>query len=103
MAKHYGDQGPDCHKCVDAPQRGEHKGAHNHARGTRDAEDKRVLEFLHYLWDFFKECRVFYFLGCCAPYHVDAEHVAEKGLADVHREAADEDGHEEDPAEVLNH
>lgn len=91
----YGDKG------IDSPVPRDEQRADDHAGRHGDAEDKRVLEPLEETGHLLEEGDVFDFFGRGAPGHVDLEEVAEQGLRDVHGEAAEEDGHEEEPLEVF--
>ena len=75
---------------------------HNHTRNHDDAKDKGELELGQDLGHLFKERRVLGLLARRAPRHVDAEHVARDGLADVDRHAAEEDGEQGQPSEVFD-
>ena len=66
-----------------------------------NADGKRELEPLDDARNLLEECDIFRFLGRGAPRHVDAEHVREDGLRDVHGDATEEDRQERDPGEVL--
>ncbi|TGO72459.1 hypothetical protein BELL_0452g00050 [Botrytis elliptica] len=94
-------QGENGDKRIDSPIPGHDERAHNHAGGHENAEEEGVFEALEQTRDFFKEGDVFDFFGRGAPGHVDFEEMAEQGLGDVHGEAAEEDGHEEEPFEVF--
>ncbi|QSZ36810.1 hypothetical protein DSL72_006693 [Monilinia vaccinii-corymbosi] len=101
MAHDDGAQRKNGHKRIDPPIPRHEDGAHDHAGRHGNAEDKRVLEFAEQTRDLFEEGDIFDFLGGGAPGHVDLEEVAEERLGDVHGEAAEEHGHEEEPFEVF--
>lgn len=88
-------------KSIDSPIPGHGERAHNHTCSHEDAEEESVFEALEQTRDFFKEGDVFDFFGGGAPGHVDFEEMTEERLGDVHGEAAQEDGHEEEPFEVF--
>lgn len=73
----------------------------HHADAGKD-KDEGEFEVLDDLGDFLKKGRVLGLLGRRAPRHVDAKQMAENGLADVQGDAAEEDGNERQPLEVLN-
>ncbi len=102
MSENDGRQRPDGGEEIDAPKRRRDGGQTDHARGAQEAEQKREFEFLEEFGNFLEEGGILDFLGRGAPAHVDGEHVAEQGLADVQGEAAEEDGEQEDPLEVLD-
>lgn len=74
---------------------------HDHHGGRREAEEQGPLELLQNLGHLLEEGGVLGLLGGGAPGHVDAEHVADDGLGDVQADAAEEDGEDGDPAQVL--
>ncbi|TGO57386.1 hypothetical protein BCON_0066g00350 [Botryotinia convoluta] len=88
-------------KSIDSPIPRHDERAHNHTRGHENAEEECVFEAFEQTRDFFEEGHVFDFFGRGAPRHVDFEEMAEERLGDVHGEAAEEDGHEEEPFEVF--
>jgi len=79
---------------VDSPKRGGILCEDYHHDGDQDTEDEGELESADNLGDFFEERGVFDFLSGSTPTHIDSEHVTEKGLADVKRNASKEDGEE---------
>jgi hypothetical protein len=101
MADNDGGQGVNSHEVIDAPVPRKRHSARNHKTSAKNAEDEGEFEALHEARNFFKEGCVFDFLGGCAPGHVDFEEMTEKRLRDVDRDAAEEDGKQEEPFEVL--
>ena len=89
------------HKSIDPPENRYEPRQNNHHSSRERAERQRPLEVLQNLRDLDEEIRVFGFLARGAPHHLDGEHVGDDGLADVQRDAAEEDGEEGDPADVF--
>jgi hypothetical protein len=77
---------------------GEGKSKHHADHG--EAEGEGELEALDDVANGLEEGDVIDFLGCCAPLHVDAEHVAQQSLRNVQRHTTEEDCDERDPLEV---
>ena len=74
---------------------------HDHAGDHDEAKDKGEFELAQDLRHLFEKGRVLGLLARRAPRHVDAEHVAGDGLANVDRDATEEDGQQRQPRQVL--
>lgn len=85
----------------DLPVPGEDVEAADHERRAGEAEQERPLEPLQDAAHLRGEVHLLEFLGRGTPRHVDLEEVAQNGLADVHRETAEEDGEHGDPFQIL--
>ena len=86
---------------VDAPEGGHEQGARHHHGHHQKDKDERALELLEQLGHLGEEGGVLGLLAGRAPLEVDAEHVGQDGLADVQAHAAQEDGQQRHPLEVL--
>lgn len=73
----------------------------DHAPYYWDHRGIHPLETLDNLGHFLEEVRVFFFLGGGAPRHLDLEHMRQNRNAEMERQAAEEDGHQWQPLEVL--
>jgi hypothetical protein len=74
----------------------------NHTPDNHKHEHVHPLEALEDLRDLLEEVGCLGFLGRCAPFHVDAEHVCAESEEEMERDAAEEDGEHGHPFEVLN-
>lgn len=107
MKSHHRAQRPDCREVRDAV-RVRHQaakradpGQHHHTSQHQHTEGKGVFELAKDGRDLIEE-RGFGLLFCGgAPRHVGAEHVRSNGLANVDRDAAEEDGEQRQPLEIL--
>ena len=101
VAEDDGGEGPDGDEDADLPEVGHEAGEHDHHGGGAEDEDEGALELCQDLGHLLEEGGVLGLLGGGAPAHVDADHMADDGLADVEADAAEEDAEQRDPLEVL--
>jgi len=95
--------GQDGDKVLDLPAvRDERRSSQDdHAYNEEERDGEAVLEPLEHLGHLDEEVGEFGFLGRGAPLHVVLEHVGKKRRADVYRDTTEENGHHDDPLDVL--
>lgn len=90
-----------CHETPDPPIPRQRNRACDHNPGTCEAEKEGPFEAFQQPGKFFEKGGVFDFFYGGSPAHADLEEVAEERLGYVNGDAAQEDGEEKEPFEVL--
>lgn len=103
MTNHHRTQREKGHKVRDLPEHRKGRRSNDHQSRAQRTEHKSPAEPLDQFGHLLEEVRLLDLFRGGAPRHVDFEEVAEERLRDVQGDAAEEEGEEEEPLEVLPH